>query len=365
MNSDNQEIQEVEYEEVEVLNPLDFGLTVDQAKEMDLQKSFQPKIDEREVLAIEYKRVISLDISKDTCEEAKALRNQLVKVRTGISKIHKSQKDFFWSAGKLVDAWKNKETEPVTQMEDKLKEIENHFQEIEDLRVEAVYNERQQILVEYKAAHIPHDLGMIDANVWEAMKKGAKLLYEANIKEEEEAKEARRLEKEKQKIHNERNNFLLPLVVWIKCESEINWDDLSELSTEDYEKRLSDARSKKKESEAEVERLRAKEQEKQEEEDRRIKVIEDKAEEKRATDQKKIDDLSDKLAKEKADKEQKEREETEAEEKRLSMGDADKKRELIEDLRKITTKFSFKSKRNNKLYDGVIAFIHMAIKLIG
>ena len=109
--------------ELEKINPTEFGLEVSQVE--TIEQAFLPKIQEREALVAIYDQLIKSELTPELCKEAKEVRLKLVKVRTGIADIHKTQKAFFLAAGRFVDAWKNKETLPVEQMEDKLSEIEN------------------------------------------------------------------------------------------------------------------------------------------------------------------------------------------------------------------------------------------------
>lgn len=121
--------------QIEVVKAEDFGLDVEKANQ--ISQAFSGKIAEREILAQQYQEIIKLDIDDiETVEKAHNLRRQLVKIRTGIANIHKVEKQFYLAAGKYVDAWKNKETLPVTMMEDKLKEIETYAERKEQERID-------------------------------------------------------------------------------------------------------------------------------------------------------------------------------------------------------------------------------------
>ena len=72
------------------VNPEEYGLKQENATQ--IEQAFQPQIQERENLVSVYKQVVSSEISEQTCKDAKSLRLKLVKVRTGIAGIHKTQK---------------------------------------------------------------------------------------------------------------------------------------------------------------------------------------------------------------------------------------------------------------------------------
>jgi septal ring factor EnvC (AmiA/AmiB activator) len=176
-------------EELVKIDPTDFGLEESQVK--TIEQAFLPKITERDGYAQVYDVLIKKELTKELCGEARELRLKLVKTRTGISDIHKTQKAFFLAAGKFVDAWKNKETLPVEQMEEKLSEIEKYFENIEKERIEKLNAERIELInkyTDYPAAK----LGEMDDVVFNSYLIGLKVAYDAKIKAEEEA-EAERL----------------------------------------------------------------------------------------------------------------------------------------------------------------------------
>ena len=90
------------------VDPKEFGL--EEVQVATIEQAFMPKIVERDGYAVIYEQLITKELTKELCNEAGDFRRKLVKVRTGIADIHKTQKAFFLSAGRFVDAWKNKET---------------------------------------------------------------------------------------------------------------------------------------------------------------------------------------------------------------------------------------------------------------
>jgi len=171
------------------VDPKEFGL--EEIQVTTIEQAFLPKIAERDGYAQIYEQLITKELTKELCNEAGDLRRKLVKVRTGIAEIHKTQKAFFLSAGRFVDAWKNKETLPIEQMEENLSTIENHFKKIEAERVAKLESDRKAELSTYSDI-VPFGLGSMDEPVYQNYLIGVKLGYEAKIKAEQEA-EAERL----------------------------------------------------------------------------------------------------------------------------------------------------------------------------
>jgi hypothetical protein len=170
------------------INPKEFGLEENQV--LTIEQAFLPKITERDGLSKVYELLIVKEITKESCNEAYELRKKLVKVRTGIADIHKTQKAFFLRAGQFVDAWKNKETLPVEQMEEKLSEMEKHFEKLEAEKIAKIESERKAEIGKYTTV-LPFGLGVMEESVYQNYIIGVKLSYEARIKAEQEAETER------------------------------------------------------------------------------------------------------------------------------------------------------------------------------
>ena len=181
--------------EIAKIDPKEFGL--EESNVLTIEQAFAPKIIEREALSEIYESVIKKELTPELCKESKECRLKLVKVRTGIADIHKTQKAFFLSAGRFVDAWKNKETLPIEQMEEKLLEIEKHFERIEAERIAKIKAERLEILLSYEAVE-PSDLGNMEQPVFDAYVVGVKIAFEAK-KQAEKYAEEKRIAEEKAK----------------------------------------------------------------------------------------------------------------------------------------------------------------------
>ncbi len=328
----------------EILKAEEFGLNNEQAQ--SIESAFLPKIQEREGLKEVYGEIIKKEISPELCNEAKACRLRLVKVRTGIAEIHKTQKAFFLAAGRFVDAWKNKETLPVTQMEENLKEIEEHYERIEAEKQAKLQAERASELEKYEAEIIPGNLGTLEVQVWENYLLGVKTAYD--IKKENERKAA---EAEDKRIANE------------KAEQERIRKENERLKKEAEEREMLDKIEAEKRAKEEVERQAKAEAERKEREEKERKEREAyEAKLKAERDEK------ERIQKELEAKAEAERKAKEDEENRLqaelNKGDSDKVKDLISDLEILKSKYSFKSKKNQKMYSDVNILIDKVINFI-
>lgn len=196
--------------EVKVVNHQEFGL--EEAKANELTQGLDVVRQERDLLKNEFNEVSKLEITEENIPKFKELRLKIVKNRTqGIVKWHKTNKEFFLTGGKFVDAIKNKELAINEQMESKLMEAEKFFENQEKERIAKLQAEREWELKDYVEDAHERDLASMDQDVWEsylATKKKAYLdLIEAERKAEEERQnqiEAERLEQERIKKENAR-----------------------------------------------------------------------------------------------------------------------------------------------------------------
>ena len=245
-------------------------------------------------------------ITKEVTIKAKRLRIDIGKVRIETDKIRKEQKEEYLRAGKAIDGVSNILKWAVADKENKLKEIENYFEIQEKKRLEALQIERVEKLSPYVDDAELRDLSGMEDDVWKAYFSVKKKEYEDRLEAEKKA-ELERIAKEKAEAEERER---------IKKENE---------------------------------RLK-----KEAEERERLAKIEA---EKRA-----------KIEAELKAKEEAERKEKEAEKARvqaeLNKGDADKVKDLINDLKNLKIKYSFKSEKNKKMYQDVGILIDKVISHI-
>lgn len=331
----------IENETTAVIDPKQYGLEPE--KVAGIEKSFAPKIAERNVLSKVYESIIQQEITPELSLNARECRLKLVKVRTGISDIHRAEKAFFLAAGKFVDAWKNKETIPVTQMEEKLYEIEKHAEKMEAERLEKLETERINLLNPYEVYIEYYDLKSMSEDQFSKLLSNSKFTFEAKIKakkEEEEAaakaekerkevkEKAEREAKEKARKEQEKKDLISirrelyygigfqysePKKAFYYSEVVIYWDDnqIGDMEEKDFEtKYLSDIelhlQQVKKNEDAEIERKAKEEEERKVEEEKSRKIYKEaeakakKEKEERLKAEKEAKKAEEKLAIEKA-----------------------------------------------------------------
>lgn len=251
----------------------EFGLDV--VKANTIQETFFVKQEELKGFQDSYLSIIKSEITDELSEEAKALRNKLVKYRTGVDKIHAAEKSFYLQAGKFVDALKHKIQAPGISMETNLKEIEDHQKNIEKAKLEKLQQERESALAPYVESTEGRDLCSMDVDVWEAYLFMQKTKFE-KAQEEEKALEAQRqAELAKLKVLETRRNETRPYANLKEVTDEI----LNDLSDEGYETLLEELKAlkvaeDKKQADivAENERLKAIQAEKDKEAEKLAKI---------------------------------------------------------------------------------------------
>jgi hypothetical protein len=341
---------------VEIIKSEDFG--IEKSKANELTQGLVVVKSERELLINEFKEVSRLEITQENLPKFKELRLKIVKNRTqGINKWHKTNKEFFLTGGKFVDAIKNKENAINEQMEEKLLDAEKHFENLEKERLTKLQSERVVLLSEFVEDAHERDLSSMEQDVWESYLATKKQSYldkiaeekrleeerQAKIKAEKEEQERIRIENAKLKAEAEAKEKALE----IERKEAKEKQDAIELKAKQYLDKVREEQEMLAEIEQEkrdkIERVRvAKEQKERIEQNR----IANKERLKRETLEKELQ------AKKDAEIKAKQEEETRLQNE-LSKGDADKVHDLITDLEKLKTKYTFKSAKNQKLYKDV------------
>lgn len=218
---------------IEKVNPKDYGL--EESSVATIEQAFQPKIIERDALVPMYEDLVKQELTPELCKSFKELRLKMVKVRTGIADIHKTQKAYFLAAGRFVDAWKNKETEPIEQMESKLKEGEEYFERLEAKRIADLEVQRIEALSVFTDI-LPNGLGLLSDEAFTTYLTGAKVAYEARIAEEKRIEDERIAKEKALVLHNERREQLIPY--WSFVPYEKRDMDFSTLTDDEWKERL-------------------------------------------------------------------------------------------------------------------------------
>jgi colicin import membrane protein len=370
-----------------MVNPEEFGITKE--KSTELTSGLVIVKQERDVLIQEFNQVSKLEMTLENLEKFRELRIRIQKNRTqGINKWHKTNKEFFLTGGRFVDAIKNKEILINEQMEDHLMKGEKHFENLEIERLKALQEKRVELISKYVEDAEERDLSSMEEDVWNSFLSTKKQAYKDKIqedlrienerkaKEEAEIKERKRIAAENEKLKKEAEDReiqlekerqeretaaiktrekkdkriaeLQPYIVFIR-----DYNGLIEKSDSEYKKELDDI---KKGAEQQWEFERTEQIRKQKEEDvreKKLKIEREKAAKIEAELKAKKD------AEEKARLEEEERKQNE-----LSKGDEEKKQSLMTELLSITTKYSFESKKNQDMFANTVDLIGKTVTYI-
>lgn len=195
--------------QIVLIDPKEYGL--EELKASQIEQSFAPKLVERNGYVAVYEQLLTKEITKEVSKEAGDLRKKLVKVRTGIADIHKTEKAFYLASGRYVDALKNKLTLPIEQMEEQLTAIEKHYENIEKQRIENLHNERLAMIMPYLDDVTGLSFGSMEQDVFNAYLTAKKQAHAdkiaAELKAEQERierEEKEAAEREAQRIENEK-----------------------------------------------------------------------------------------------------------------------------------------------------------------
>jgi len=207
------------------------------------------------------------EITKELTGKAKRLRLDIGKVRIETEKIRKAEKEEYLRAGKAIDGVSNILKWAVTEKENRLKEIEDHFAIMERRRLEALQKERVEALSPYVEDAHERDLASMEDDVWNAYFAAKKKEYEDRIEAERKAEEERIArekaeveERERIRKENER----------LKKEAEERAKEEAERKKKEEAERKAREEKERKEREAhEAEKARLEAELKRQEEERR------------------------------------------------------------------------------------------------
>lgn len=299
------------------INPAEFGLEESKAKQ--ISDMFKPMLDKMVELETEYNTIVSKqNIAPITCMAAKALRLRYVKIRTGTAAIHRELKAFYLQGGRFVDGWKNAQLMASQDIEKKLADIENYFENIEKIRIHTLGEDRTNSLSEFmQPEFMPPGLGQMDTPVWHEYLRQAEINHKMKLEAERKAEEEFIAKEQAEREERER----------IKAENtELRKEKAKRnvaLAEEIQAKR--EAEAKEREATAELERIKRENQEREEAE-RAAKMA---------------------------------REQTE-----LGFNDVDTMSSCKDEMRRIIEKFQFKSEAYQAMFQKLAFVINAAIKEI-
>lgn len=254
-------------------------------------------------------------ITEDLTKKAKRLRLDIGKIRIDTGKIKDKQKEDIKLLDRAIMGVHNFLVLAVKEKEDKLCEIEKHFERIQQEKRDALQREREELISEYIEDAATRDLAGMDDLVWEAFFTTCKRNHEEKLAAEAKAV-AERIEKERQhRTAQERSKILRPYYIVLNDEDLI---DIGAMEESKFYDLLELAKQKKADYDAEQKRIR--------EENERLQREKEEAEKKAAAERAKAE-AERKAAEEKARKEREEIERKAAEERRIAEEKAKKERE--------------------------------------
>ena len=271
--------------EIIKLNVDQYGLQESKAKE--IESLYVPMINLLSAMEDEFNELVVKEVTKELIPQAKDLRLRIAKVRIEAEKTRKEAKAEYLRAGNAIQGAYNTLAYAVESKEQKLKDIELHFEKLEAERIAKLQVERVKLLSPYLSENdntIDNiNLGLMDENVWNNFLTGTKTNYEQRIEAEKQA--------EKERIENEmldkkQRTREIEIAPYIQFLTENK--DLRNMKDNDYLKLINSLIAAKSEYDKEQEKIRLenirlqKEAEKKElERQAELKAIRDKAEKER------------------------------------------------------------------------------------
>jgi len=185
-----------------IIQATDFGVEPSKAQAIEavfvpmvqMLKSFETQFDS---ILEEYKK----EVTEELVKKAKRLRLDIARVRIDTDKERKREKEFYLLGGRAVDGIANILKNAVVEKESVLSEIENHFENIKIKQLEAIREERINLLTPYDVDNIEQmQIGIMPQDVFDNFLAGVKKNYEDKKQAEIEAEIERiRIEEEKRK----------------------------------------------------------------------------------------------------------------------------------------------------------------------
>ncbi len=340
---------------------------IEKSKAEQIKLTFEPMVELLEGFEDSFNSLISETesvITKEITSKAKRLRIDIGQVRIKTEKIRKEQKEEYLRAGKAIDGVSNILKWAISDKEDKLKEIEKHFEIQEQKRLETLQFERVEKLAPYVEDAHERDLAKFANDEFEALLTMKKKEQEDRIaaekkaeedriaKEKADAEEHERIRKENERLKKEAEER----EKLAKIEAEKRAKKEAELKAKEEAERKAREEKARKEREVYEAKLKAEREEKKKHE----KLIA----ELKAKEKAKREKLEAEL-KAKEDDERKAKEEEAARlQAELNKGDAAKVKDLITDLENLKIKYIFKSDKNKRKYSDVGLLIDKVINHI-
>jgi len=187
------------------------------------------------------------EITKEVCQQAREIRLKLVKVRTKGDEIHQELKSSLLLRTRAIDGVRNIYKLKISENETKLKDIELHFEKLEQAKKDKINAERELELSKYVIDVTMYNFKEMSDEVFASLVTSVKKIWEAE-QEVIAQKEADRLKKEEDdKIEQER---IRQENEQLKAEAEVREKELEKERAEQKKKLEAEQLKSKKEAEA-------------------------------------------------------------------------------------------------------------------
>ena len=333
---------------------------IEESKASQIKKTFEPMAEMLTGFESAYNELVidaSEEITKETTARAKRLRLDIGKVRIETGKIKDKQKEYIKLEDRAIMGVHNILVWAVKEKEDKLKEIEKHFEIQEEKRLAKLQSERVEKLSLYVEDAHERDLSKFADDEFDALFSMKKKCYEDRIEAERKAEEERIT---KEKAEAEERKRIAAENEKLKKEAE----ERDRLARIEAEKRDKEDRERKEKEDLERKVREEKERKEREKYEAKLKAEREAKEKIEREERAKREKLEAELkAKEEAERKAK-KEETERIQSELNKGDAAKVKDLIKDLEDLKTKYSFKSSKNKKMYTDISQLIDKVVSHI-
>lgn len=331
---------------------IDTELTaIEPSKAKQIKETFEPMIQMLESFEAQCGEIFAeaeKGITPEVSAKAKRTRLDIAKVRISADKARKEMKEEYLRAGNAIQGAYNVLAWAVTDRENRLKEIEEHAERMEVIRLQELQVERANLLRPYADDADERKLSDMDEETFQGLLQLKKKQHEDTIEAERLAEIERQRLAEIERLHKLRLDELIK-------DGNISFTDVrefGELTDDEFAKIAKDAIAKRKAHEAEQKRIREENERLEAERKKAEKVrleLEAKAKEEREkaeAERRKLQaELQAKIeaeAKAQAEAEAKERARIEAEEAAKSAPDKDK---IIATINSLAYSVDVKSKK--------------------
>jgi len=322
-----------------------------------IKQTFEPMAEMLKGFEDSYSELITeagTEITKDVTSRAKRLRLDIGKVRIETGKLKDKQKEYIKLEDKAIMGVHNILVWAVKEKEDKLKEIEQHFEIQEQKRLEELQAERSEKLSIYVEDAHDRDLSKFEDDEFEALLLMKKKEHDDRIEAEKKAEQDRiakeKAEAEEREIIRKENEKLKKEAEEREKQAKIEEEkrNKAEALRKEKEEKEKSAREAKERKEREAFELKLKQ-----EREEKAKI---EREEKAKREKLEAELNAKRKAEEKAKKDEADRLQAE-----LNKGDKDKVSDLINELKSIKGKYSFKSQKNKQMFVDTCTLIDKVI----